>query len=107
MTPKKSLPFDKERIIEDYRIAYKSRKVSEIGRREVLSGRAKFGIFGDGKEVTQLAMAHAFKPGDWRSGYRRCLAVERYRCQAPASCPAPRRQPGFRGQLLSGREPPP
>ncbi len=71
MTPKKALPFEKERIIEDYRIAYKSRKVSEIGRREVLSGRAKFGIFGDGKEVAQLAIAHAFKKGDWRSGYYR------------------------------------
>ena len=71
MTPKKALPFKKERIIEDYRIAYKSRKASEIGRREVLSGRAKFGIFGDGKEVAQLAIAHAFKKGDWRSGYYR------------------------------------
>ena len=71
MTKKKTLPFEKERILKDYRIAYKSRKASEIGRREVLSGRAKFGIFGAGKEVAQLAIAHAFKKGDWRSGYYR------------------------------------
>lgn len=71
MTSKKALPFENARIIEDYRIAYKSRRASEVGRREVLSGRAKFGIFGDGKEVAQLAIAHAFKLGDWRSGYYR------------------------------------
>jgi 2-oxoisovalerate dehydrogenase E1 component len=71
MTSKKALPFEKERIVTDYRIAYKSRQASKIGRREVLSGRAKFGIFGDGKEVAQLAIAHAFKKGDWRSGYYR------------------------------------
>ncbi|MEI7848721.1 MAG: thiamine pyrophosphate-dependent enzyme [Chloroflexota bacterium] len=58
-------------IIKDYRIAYQSRQASIIGRREVLSGRAKFGIFGDGKEVAQLAIARAFKKGDWRSGYYR------------------------------------
>ncbi len=71
MISKKALPFEKERIVTDYRIAYKSRQASKIGRREVLSGRAKFGIFGDGKEVAQLAIAHAFKKGDWRSGYYR------------------------------------
>ncbi|MBT3337099.1 MAG: transketolase [Anaerolineae bacterium] len=71
MTPKKNLPLDKDTIVADYRIAYKSRQASKIGRREVLSGRAKFGIFGAGKEVTQLAIAHAFKKGDWRSGYYR------------------------------------
>ncbi|NQU30158.1 MAG: transketolase, partial [Anaerolineae bacterium] len=65
------LPLPQTRIIEDYRLAYKSRQASVIGRREVLSGKAKFGIFGSGKEVAQLAIAHAFKRGDWRSGYYR------------------------------------
>jgi 2-oxoisovalerate dehydrogenase E1 component len=58
-------------IIEDYRIAVLSRESSLMGRREVFMGKAKFGIFGDGKEVAQLAMARAFKAGDWRSGYYR------------------------------------
>lgn len=58
-------------VIDDYRIAFESRQASLLGRREVLTGKAKFGIFGDGKEVPQLAMAKAFKKGDWRSGYYR------------------------------------
>ena len=57
--------------VADYLIAYTSRQASLLGRREVLSGRAKFGIFGDGKEVPQLAMAHTWQHGDWRSGYYR------------------------------------
>ena len=65
----KSLSADDVRA--DYRVAFQSRAVSLVGRREVLSGKAKFGIFGDGKEVPQLAMARAFEPGDWRSGYYR------------------------------------
>ena len=65
------LPLSPEEIIADYRMAYKSRQASLIGRREVLSGKAKFGIFGDGKEVAQLAIARSFKKGDWRSGYYR------------------------------------
>ncbi|MCO5195706.1 MAG: thiamine pyrophosphate-dependent enzyme [Anaerolineae bacterium] len=60
-----------EVILRDYRIAVESRQASLIGRREVLSGRAKFGIFGDGKEIANLALAHAFQPGDFRSGYYR------------------------------------
>jgi TPP-dependent pyruvate/acetoin dehydrogenase alpha subunit len=60
-----------EQIIEDYRTAYRSRQASILGRKEVLSGHAKFGIFGDGKEVPQLAMAHVFEKGDFRSGYYR------------------------------------
>ena len=64
------LEFKKE-IIEDYKIAALSRECSLLGRREVLTGKAKFGIFGDGKEVPQLAMAKSFKNGDWRSGYYR------------------------------------
>jgi len=66
-----ALPLEKDEIIKDYRLAYQSRQVSLIGRREVLSGKAKFGIFGDGKEIAQLAIARAFKKGDWRSGYYR------------------------------------
>ncbi len=67
------LSFDdfKKIVINDYRVAFESRQASILGRREVLTGKAKFGIFGDGKEVAQLAMAKAFKPGDWRSGYYR------------------------------------
>ncbi len=65
------LPLPREEIIEDYRLAYRSRQVSLIGRREVLSGKAKFGIFGDGKEVAQLCIARCFRKGDWRSGYYR------------------------------------
>lgn len=61
----------KETVIEDYKLAYKSRQASLIGRKEVLTGKAKFGIFGDGKELPQIAMAKAFKNGDFRSGYYR------------------------------------
>lgn len=63
--------FDKKDILNDYRIANESRQVSLLGRREVLTGKAKFGIFGDGKEIPQLAMAKVFQDGDWRSGYYR------------------------------------
>ena len=68
-----SISFDefKSQVLEDYRTAVTSRECSLLGRREVLTGKAKFGIFGDGKEVPQLAMAKAFKKGDWRSGYYR------------------------------------
>ena len=58
-------------VLNDYRIARISRECSLLGRREVLTGKAKFGIFGDGKEVPQLAMAKAFQKGDFRSGYYR------------------------------------
>jgi pyruvate/2-oxoglutarate/acetoin dehydrogenase E1 component/TPP-dependent pyruvate/acetoin dehydrogenase alpha subunit len=58
-------------VLNDYKIATTSRECSLLGRREVLTGKAKFGIFGDGKEVPQLAMAKAFKNGDFRSGYYR------------------------------------
>ncbi len=65
------LPLPREEILNDYRLAYRSRQASIIGRREVLSGKAKFGIFGDGKELPEIAMAHFFRKGDWRSGYYR------------------------------------
>ena len=62
--------FRKE-VLKDYRIACESRETSLLGRKEVLTGKAKFGIFGDGKEVAQVAVAKFFKPGDFRSGYYR------------------------------------
>ena len=61
----------KEDILADFRLANLSRNLSVTGRREVLSGKAKFGIFGDGKEIIQIAMAKQFRDGDWRSGYYR------------------------------------
>jgi pyruvate/2-oxoglutarate/acetoin dehydrogenase E1 component/TPP-dependent pyruvate/acetoin dehydrogenase alpha subunit len=71
-----------EEILADFRLANLSRNLSIIGRREVLSGKAKFGIFGDGKEIIQIAMAKQFKEGDWRSGYYRdqtwMMAMELY-----------------------------
>ncbi len=70
---KKEMSFDdfKTEVLNDYKIAVTSRECSLLGRREVLTGKAKFGIFGDGKEVPQLALAKAFKNGDFRSGYYR------------------------------------
>lgn len=60
-----------QEILDDYKLACISREASLLGRKEVLTGKAKFGIFGDGKEVAQIAMAKQFKPGDWRAGYYR------------------------------------
>ncbi len=70
---KNNLSFEdfKAEVINDYKTAMVSRECSLVGRREVLTGKAKFGIFGDGKEVPQLAWAKAFMKGDWRSGYYR------------------------------------
>src|SRR6478735_11776718 len=67
------LSFDnfREAVLHDYRISCESREGSLLGRKEVLTGKAKFGIFGDGKEVPQVAMAKFFKPGDFYSGYYR------------------------------------
>ncbi|MET4108052.1 thiamine pyrophosphate-dependent enzyme [Hymenobacter sp. UYP22] len=61
----------KEDLLRDYRLGWESRHASLAGRKEVFMGKAKFGIFGDGKEVPQLAMARAFRAGDWRAGYYR------------------------------------
>ncbi len=68
-----NLSFDKfrEEVLKDYRIVCESREASILGRKEVLTGKAKFGIFGGGKEVAQVAMAKFFKPGDFRAGYYR------------------------------------
>ena len=72
-TQKNELSFEdfKKEVLQDYKIAVTSRECSLLGRREVLTGKAKFGIFGDGKEVPQLAWAKSFKDGDFRSGYYR------------------------------------
>lgn len=68
-----SLSFDefKKEVLNDYRLACESREASVLARREVLTGKAKFGIFGDGKEIPQVALAKFFRPGDWRTGYYR------------------------------------
>ncbi len=67
------LSFDhfRNEVLKDYRIAFESREASLLGRKEVLTGKAKFGIFGDGKEVVQVAMAKFFESGDFRAGYYR------------------------------------
>ncbi|MDT8400283.1 MAG: thiamine pyrophosphate-dependent enzyme [Bacteroidales bacterium] len=67
----KNNKLNSKEVLADYRLANLSRNLSIIGRREVLSGKAKFGIFGDGKEIAQIALAKQFKNGDWRSGYYR------------------------------------
>lgn len=61
----------KQEVLKDYQLACESREASLLGRKEVLTGKAKFGIFGDGKEVAQIALAKQFQKGDWRSGYYR------------------------------------
>ena len=66
-----SIGLNREKILADFRLALLSREIALLARREVLSGKAKFGIFGDGKEVAQIALAQSFMPGDWRSGYYR------------------------------------
>src|SRR5438105_3324296 len=70
-TPKAKLRLSAQDVLADYRLAVRSRAASELSRREVLVGKAPFGISGEGKEIAQLGMAHAFRPGDWRSGYYR------------------------------------
>ena len=59
----------KAEVLADFKIAMESREASLLGRKEVLTGKAKFGIFGDGKELAQIALARNFQKGDFRSGY--------------------------------------
>ncbi len=103
------LDFSPAAIRRDYRLAYRSRQASLLGRREVLTGKAKFGIFGDGKEVAQVAMARAFRPGDVRSGYYRdqtlmlglgLLTLEQFFAQLYAD-PALERDPHSAGRSMS------
>lgn len=65
-----------EKVLTDYRIVWESRQASLMGRKDVMGGRGKFGIFGDGKELVQAALAHAFRRGDFRSGYYRDQTIE-------------------------------
>ncbi len=74
-TTKKTTNNSAKNVLDDFRLLVRSRQASLIGRREVLSGKAKFGIFGDGKELAQLALAKNFEAGDFRSGYYRDQTV--------------------------------
>ncbi len=100
----------KSAVLNDFRIAAESRHASLLGRKEVLTGKAKFGIFGDGKEVAQLAMAHAFKNGDFRSGYYRdqtfmfaagLLTIQEFFAQLYAQ-PDVHAEPSSAGRLMNG-----
>lgn len=97
-------------IIESYRLARISREMSYLGRREVLTGKAKFGIFGDGKELPQLTMAKVFKDGDFRSGYYRdqtfalavgALTIESFFAQLYADTSV-ERDPASGGRQMNG-----
>ena len=97
-------------ILHDYRIAYRSRLASITGRQEVFSGKAKFGIFGDGKEVAQVALAHIFQKGDFRSGYYRdqtlmfalkLLTLEQFFAQLYGHAD-PEAEPFFGGRSMTG-----
>ena len=99
-----------EAVLRDYRIAFRSRQCSLSGRREVFSGKAKFGIFGDGKEIAQLALAYAFQTGDFRSGYYRdqtlmfalgLLTVEGFFAQLYAHADVTA-EPAFGGRAMTG-----
>lgn len=99
----------RETVLADYRLAFRSRQASLLGRREVLTGKAKFGIFGDGKEVAQVALAHVVRPGDFRAGYYRdqtlmmalgLLTVEEFFAQVYAD-PDPGREPHSAGRQMN------
>lgn len=100
----------KNNILEDYKLGRISREMSYLGRREVLTGKAKFGIFGDGKELPQLAMAKVFRNGDWRSGYYRdqtfalavgALTIESFFAQLYADTSVVR-EPASAGRQMTG-----
>ena len=100
----------KTEILNDYRLASFSREVSLMGRREVLTGKAKFGILGDGKEVAQIALAKQWQPGDWRSGYYRdqtmmmaagLLTGEQFFAQLYADADV-EREPASAGRMMNG-----
>jgi pyruvate/2-oxoglutarate/acetoin dehydrogenase E1 component/TPP-dependent pyruvate/acetoin dehydrogenase alpha subunit len=111
LTEEGKLSFElfREEVLTDFRTACISREVSLLGRKEVLTGKAKFGIFGDGKEVAQLAMAKFFMPGDFRSGYYRdqtfmlaagLSTVEQIFAQLYAD-PNPEREPFSAGRQMN------
>jgi pyruvate/2-oxoglutarate/acetoin dehydrogenase E1 component/TPP-dependent pyruvate/acetoin dehydrogenase alpha subunit len=102
--------WNKDAVLRDYRIAHRSRQCTAIGRREVFSGKAKFGIFGDGKESAQLALAYAFRKGDFRSGYYRdqtlmlaldLLTVDQFFAQLYAHADVAA-EPAFGGRSMTG-----
>lgn len=97
-------------LLNDFRIANESRQASLLGRKEVLTGKAKFGIFGDGKEIAQLAMAKSFKNGDFRSGYYRdqtfmfatgMLSIQEFFAQLYAD-PSIEAEPCSAGRMMNG-----
>lgn len=97
-------------VLEDYKVSYQSRQASLLGRKEVLTGKAKFGIFGDGKELPQVAMAKAFKAGDYRSGYYRdqtfmmaagLLSVQEFFAQLYAHTDV-EAEPASAGRMMNG-----
>ncbi|MCZ6521310.1 MAG: thiamine pyrophosphate-dependent enzyme, partial [Bacteroidetes bacterium] len=101
---------DTREILDDYRLAVASREASLIGRKEVFMGKAKFGIFGDGKEIAQIAMAKVFKNGDFRSGYYRDqtfmfaigeLTIQEYFAQLYAHTDL-EAEPASAGRLMNG-----
>lgn len=105
-----SLEQFKNEVLNDFRVAVISRETSLLGRKEVLTGKAKFGIFGDGKELAQIALAKSFKPGDWRSGYYRDqtwmmalgeLTVEQFFAQLYAN-PDQEQEPLSAGRQMNG-----
>lgn len=109
-TQKISFESFRESVLNDYRLGRLSREMSLLGRREVLTGKAKFGIFGDGKELPQLAMAKVFRDGDWRSGYYRdqtfalaagALTVESFYAQLYADTSL-EREPSSAGRQMNG-----
>ena len=102
--------FSAEAVLRDYRVGVRSRHVSNLGRREVMGGKAKFGIFGDGKEVAQLAMAYAFRRGDIRAGYYRdqtfmfalgAITVQEFFAQLYAHADL-EAEPAFGGRSMTG-----
>ena len=106
----KGLPLPASELLADYRLGWVSRFASIVGRREVLSGKAKFGIFGDGKELAQLALARFCQKGDWRSGYYRdqtwmfaqgLITVEQYFAQLYADADL-EREPMTGGRGMNG-----
>ena len=110
MKEKMSFQEFKNEVLNDYEIAVISRETSLMGRKEVLTGKAKFGIFGDGKEIAQIALAKAFMPGDWRSGYYRDqtwmmalgeLSVEQFFAQLYAN-PDKEQEPMSSGRQMNG-----
>ena len=112
MQTEEKLSFDdfKEQVLSDYRTAVESREASLLGRKEVLTGKAKFGIFGDGKELAQIAMSKVFKEGDFRSGYYRdqtfmfasgMSSVEQFFAQLYAN-PDVQEEPSSAGRQMNG-----